>query len=89
MLDVRITIETADGALIDTRYAGLTDLGPGGYQRFLDGAFPADQPLDLRTRLHCRTMHPDYAWLNRAFLVSVGKAYLDRGEVCYDVHELG
>ena len=33
--DVRITYETDDGALLLSRYYGIFDLGPGGYERAL------------------------------------------------------
>src|SRR3546814_8999491 len=36
-LDVRTTIETADGALIYTHYVGIGDMGVEGHARFLAG----------------------------------------------------
>ena len=32
------------------------------------------------------TAHPDYLWMNRCLCVGVGEAYLERGEVRYDVY---
>ena len=45
ILDVRTTLESHDGALIDVSYNGVGDLGSNGYQNFLEGitskAYPA------------------------------------------------
>ncbi len=37
ILDVRTTLETHDGALIAIAYSGVGDIGPDGYQRFIEG----------------------------------------------------
>jgi len=84
LLDVRATIETHDGALIDLRYEGVGDLGVEGQQRFLRGELP--DTLSLRTVPRMRTAHPDYLWLNRLQLLNVGVADLKTFEVRYDVY---
>ena len=38
VLDVRATIQTDDDALIYLYYRGLADLGPDGYENFMEGA---------------------------------------------------
>ena len=48
ILDVRATAETDDGALIYMYYYGTADLGPDGYQSFLEGAPPPPEGIDLR-----------------------------------------
>ena len=88
VLDVRATLETDDGALIYTYYSGLADLGPDGYQAFLDGAPPPAEGVDLRVQPKYQTSHPDYLWMNRAFCIGIGKAFLDRGEVRYDIYQI-
>ena len=88
VLDVRATLETDDGALIYSYYTGIADLGPQGYQDFLDGAPPPEQGVDLRIRPRYQTSHPDYLWLNRAFCVGIGKAFLGTGEVSYDIYDV-
>jgi Protein of unknown function (DUF3237) len=40
VLDVRATIERHDGALIYLSYSGVADLGPNGYEAFLNAIFP-------------------------------------------------
>ena len=83
-LDVRTTIETDDGALIDVAYCGLGDLGPDGYDKFLRGELP--KTLTLRTAPQLRTAHPAYQWLQRAFCVGIGEVDLERFSVSYDVY---
>lgn len=84
ILDVRATIETHDGALIEIAYQGVTDLGADGHARLLRGELPAK--LALRTAPRLRTAHPDYLWLNRLQLLNVGEADLTTFEVRYDVY---
>lgn len=83
-LDVRATLETDDGALIDLAYRGIGDLGPEGYSAFLEGRLP--DALSLRTRPVMRTAHPAYQWLQRLFCVSIGSVDFKKLEVTYDVY---
>lgn len=85
LLDVRITIETDDGALIGASYTGVADLGEDGYQKFLAGD-PPPSVLPLRVVPRFQTSHPAYAWLNRVQCLGIGEAYLARNEVRYDVY---
>lgn len=84
ILDVRTTLESQDGALIAISYSGVADIGPEGYQHFLQGNLPA------RLRLHvvprCQTAHPDYLWLNRVQCLGIGEVDLERSYVSYDVY---
>lgn len=88
VLDVRATMETEDGALIYTYYKGIAELGPDGYRNFLEGAPPPAEGVDLRIRPTYQTAHPAYQWLNRAFCVGIGKAFLAKGEVSYDIYQV-
>ena len=88
ILDVRATCETEDGALIYTYYTGMADLGPDGYQSFLEGAPPPPEGIELRIRPNYQTSHLDYLWVNRAFCVGIGKVFLDKGEVSYDIYQV-
>ena len=85
ILDVRATFETDDGALIYTSYSGVADLGEDGYQRFLAGEPPASG-LPLRVVPRYQTSHASYTWLNRLQCLGIGQAFLERGEVRYDVY---
>ena len=88
VLDVRATVLTDDGALVYIYYKGVMDLGPDGYKNFLEGAPPPPEGIVLRTNPWFQTVHPDYLWMTRGLFVEVGKAYLDRGEVCYDIYHV-
>jgi len=85
ILDVRATFETDDGALIYTNYTGVADFGEDGYQKLLDGA-PPPSGLPLRVVPRYQTSHPAYSWLNRLQCLGIGQAFLERGEVHYDVY---
>jgi hypothetical protein len=86
VLDVRATIETHDGALIDVAYHGLGDLGPDGYAQFLAGKAP--ERVDLTTTPRIRCAHPDYAWLHRSHFIGIGQVNLQAFTVAYDVYAL-
>ena len=86
LLDVRITIESHDGALIYMTYGGVADLGEDGYQRFLAGNPPARVPLRIAPR--CYTGHPEYLWLNRLQCVGVGEVDIQQLRVSYDIYAL-
>lgn len=85
VLDVRATFETEDGALIYTSYTGVADFGEDGYQKFLSGD-PPPSGLPLRVVPRYQTSHADYVWLNRLQCLGIGEAFLERGEVRYDVY---
>ncbi len=85
-LDVQLTLETGDGALIEVRYHGRGDFGAEGYARFLKGELPPSVPLHTAPRF--RTAHPGYQWLHRPMCVGVGVADLQRFEVRYDIYAL-
>jgi hypothetical protein len=77
ILDVRGTIETHDGALID--------LGDDGYKQFLQGRPPASgTAIRMSPRLYAS--HPGYLWLNRLHCLGIGQAFLERSEVAFDVY---
>lgn len=85
VLDVKATAETNDGALLYITYAGIIDLGPNGYQDFLNGLPPASGTA-IRICPRVSTSHPNYLWLNRLHCIGVGQAFLERLEVAYDVY---
>lgn len=86
ILDVRLTIESHDGALIYCAYNGVGDMGPGGYEKALRGELPPI--LKLRTSPRFQTAHPDYEWLNRIACVGIGEAVTGELKVGYDVYAI-
>jgi hypothetical protein len=86
-LDVRVTIETHDGALIYVHYNGVGDLGPAGYADFLAGKLPKTMGLRTTPRMH--TAHAAYTWVNRVQFFSIGEVDFENSSVRYDVYALG
>ena len=84
VLDVRATIETHDAALIYLSYNGVADLGPNGYEAFLNGNLP--QKATIRAVPRLLTSHPNYLWMNRLQCLNVGDVDLSTGLVRYDVY---
>ncbi|CAN5571120.1 hypothetical protein BH10BAC3_BH10BAC3_16780 [soil metagenome] len=84
ILDVRVTLESHDGALIAVTYTGVADLGPNAYQEFLEGKLP--ERITLHVIPRCSTAHPDYLWLNRVQCLGIGEFERDASFVKYDVY---
>lgn len=85
-LDVRITLETDDGALIYTTYRGARH-GSGDVMRRIAAGEPvrADEYY-FRTTPYFETGAENYAWLNGIVAVGIGE---DRpGGVTYQVHQI-
>ncbi len=71
-LDVRITLETDDGAIIYMTYKGMVVPGDGGLYWRVSPAF--------------NTASEEYDWLNHR--VFVGKSKQVEGKVAYDIFEI-
>ena len=69
-LDVRIVIETDDGAFIHTCYRGVVDLTKEQADQFRGGNLPSD--LSLYTTPRFETSHENYQWLTRVQVVGKG-----------------
>ena len=74
MMDVRLTVETDDGALLYGAYAGRVDISQG-----IDGATVYSTPL-------FETGDDRYQWLNGLQLVA--KGVIDQGVLRYEIYEL-
>lgn len=84
VLDVRMTYETADGALIFYRAGGVLDLGPGGYAKVAAGQFTGCPPLYATPTF--MTAHPDWTWLNRCQGFGIGRVVLEELQVQCDIY---
>ena len=82
----RITYETDDGALLLSRYYGILDLGPDGYQRAVRNEFDAVPPLVLAPQFI--TSHPNWLWLNRLQCLAVGRANMADLIVRLDIYAI-
>jgi hypothetical protein len=82
----RITYETDDGALLLSRYYGIFDLGPDGYERALRNEFDPVPPLVLAPQFV--TSHPNWLWLNRLQCLAVGRATMRDLIVRLDIYAI-
>jgi hypothetical protein len=84
--DVRITYETDDGALLLSRYYGIFDLGPDGYERALREDYDPIPPLVLAPQF--TTSHPKWLWVNRLQCVGVGGVTMASLLVRFDLYAI-
>jgi Protein of unknown function (DUF3237) len=87
VIDVRLTLKTADGALIYLTYQGRFLAAPEAMARFAKGALlaPADYSLAMTAKLECGDER--YAWLNNVIAVGTGTQTV-AGPV-YEIFEVG
>jgi hypothetical protein len=84
--DVRLTLETDDGALILMTYRGVRHASPEVAARIARGEDVPPTDYYLRTAPFFETAADRYAWLN--LLVSVAKGRRTGSAVIYDVFEI-
>lgn len=82
-LDVRVIIETDDGAFIHTYYNGIIDMTKEQVEKFLGGELPEGLNFYLTPRFE--TSHEKYQWMTRIQAVGRGSAEMevDRIKVNY------
>ena len=72
-LDVRLVLQTDDGATIGMIYRGLRH-GPPDIMQLLDRGEPVDpSQYYFRTAIMFETAGPKYDWLNRIFAIGTGR----------------
>src|SRR5215212_6371946 len=85
--DVRLTVETGDGALIYVTYRAVRR-GPPDIMAALDrGENPSPTSYYLRSVPFFETGAEDYAWLNQIVTVGVGRREPQRA--IYDIFQIG
>lgn len=85
-LDVRLVIETGDGALINCQYTGMRH-APAEIMRTLAAGEAVDyQDMYFRIAPRFETSDPRYDWLNRILAIGIGER-LDAGPR-YHIHEV-
>ncbi|MGH7434863.1 MAG: DUF3237 domain-containing protein [Polyangiaceae bacterium] len=87
VIRVRATLETDDGAVIDTEYTGSLELGRDGYEKAVLGRLPRLLPLAICPRF--LTGHAAYQWMNRLQCLAVGVVNLSISEMNYDLFSVG
>lgn len=75
-LDVRVVVETDDGAFIHAFYSGIAAMTKDQAERFLAGEVP--KGLSLFTTPRFETGHENYQWLTRVQVV--GRGAVEPGE---------
>ena len=84
MVDICITYQTHDGALILERAGGVFDLGPGGYAMAAGGQFTGSPPFYATPSW--QTAHPNWQWLNRCQGFGLGRVVLEELQVRCDIY---
>jgi Protein of unknown function (DUF3237) len=84
MIDIRITYETADGALIYDRAGGVIDVGPDGYAKVVAGQFAGTPAFYPTPRF--LTAHPNWKWLNRCQGFGIGRVVMEDLRVECDIY---
>jgi len=85
-LDVRITLETDDGALIYAYYGGILHAPPDIFQRLAAGEAVEESAYYFRTAPLFETASPRYAWLNRILAIGYGRR--TGTQVAYSVYAI-
>jgi hypothetical protein len=84
MVNILITYETADKALILERAGGIFDLGPGGYAKVVAGQLTGSPPFYATPTWS--TAHPNWKWLNRCQGFGIGRVVLEKLQVQCDIY---
>jgi uncharacterized protein DUF3237 len=84
VLEVRLTFETSDGALILDRAGGVFDLGPNGYAEVAAGQLKGSPPVYAHATWS--TSHPNWTWLNRCQGFGIGRVALEQLQVQADIY---
>jgi hypothetical protein len=82
--DIRLTLETADGALILYRAGGVCEFGSDGYAKAAAGQFTGCPPFYATPTFV--TAHPDWTWLNRCQGFGIGRVVMEELQVQYDIY---
>ena len=87
-LDVRIVIETDDGAFIHAEYSGIAPMTKEQVDRFLAGELPKGVCIYITPRFE--TGHENYQWLTQIQAVGRGSAEIvgDKIKITYSLYEL-
>lgn len=82
--EIRVLIETRDGAVAVGSYGGVVDFGEDGYARMAAGRGPERASVQLAPRYV--TSAPELLWLNRLQCIGLGRVTLATKIVEYDLY---
>ncbi len=83
-VNIRITYEVGDGAMVLEQAGGVFDLGPDGFAKVKAGEFTGTPPFYATPKWS--TSHPDWQWLNRQQGFGVGRVVLEKLQVQCDIY---
>ena len=88
-VDVRVALETDDGAYIHMAYPGVVDISKADADRFFSGEPPQDE-VRVHTTPRFETGHENYLWLNGVMAAAIGILEMREGrpELNYSVYAL-
>lgn len=84
MVDIRITHETTDGALIYERAGGICDFGADGYAKIVGGQLSGTYPFYATPTFV--TAHAHWKWLNRCQGFGIGHVVMEDLRVECDIY---
>ena len=84
--DVRLTLQTDDGAIVLMSYRGVRHSAPEVRERLARGEAVGAREYYLRTAPFFETAAPAYAWLNT--IVAIGIGEIAPGGASYEVFEV-
>jgi Protein of unknown function (DUF3237) len=85
IVDSRVTLHTDDGAIVDSFYSGVVDLGVDAFDRLTKGETIKPGAIHIAARF--QTSAPKYAWLNRIQAFGIGRS--DPTGNLWDTYALG
>ncbi len=86
-IDVRLTLDSDDGATLYLTYTGAMRAAPDAMARFRRGELLAAAEYDLQVVARFECGDPRYAWLNDALVVGIGEQ--TPGGPVYHLFEIG
>jgi len=84
--NVRLVLQTHDGALVYMSYTGVRHGSPDVMRRIAEGKVVDPSEYYLRNTPYFETAVPKYDWLNRIVAVGIGRRMPDHA--AYDVFEI-
>ena len=80
--DVRMALETDDGAFIHMEYDGILEMSEEEMKKAMQGEFPPVAWAHTTPRFE--TGHEKYLWLNKVRAAAIGKLVSDKGSLFVD-----
>lgn len=83
-VNIKISYQTSDGAVILEQAGGVFDMGPDGYAKVVAGHFAGSPPFYATPKWY--TAHPQWTWLNRCQGIGFGRVVMEKLQVQCDLY---